>query len=249
MNVLSIGDNCIDWYLPPIATTFIGGQAVNVAVHLAARGHTVAYAGSVGTDEAGRRMLAALGKRGIDVRLLRKVPGRTGITTVGLDGNGERVILTEDYGVSAPVVIDQEILAAARSADLVFAAHVVDLEPLVRSVPRGSAFGVDLSERGSATTARWLADARFVFISRARETLDAIRAEARRLLDAGVEEVVATRGAMGALVTTQNESLEVGADARKIVDAGYAIERADAFDMFPNTPHVETVVVFTRIHP
>ena len=35
-------------------------------------------------------------------------------------------------------------------------------------------------------------------------------------------------------------------DARKIVDARYAIERADAFDMFPNTPHVETVVVFTR---
>jgi len=36
-------------------------------------------------------------------------------------------------------------------------------------------------------------------------------------------------------------------DARKIVDAGYAIERADAFDLFPNTPHVETVVVFTGI--
>jgi 23S rRNA (uracil1939-C5)-methyltransferase len=35
-------------------------------------------------------------------------------------------------------------------------------------------------------------------------------------------------------------------DARKIVDAGYAIERADAFDMFPNTPHVETVIVFTK---
>ena len=33
-------------------------------------------------------------------------------------------------------------------------------------------------------------------------------------------------------------------DARKIVDAGYAIDRVDAFDMFPNTPHVETVVVF-----
>jgi 23S rRNA (uracil1939-C5)-methyltransferase len=35
-------------------------------------------------------------------------------------------------------------------------------------------------------------------------------------------------------------------DARKIVDAGYAIERADAFDMFPNTPHVETVIVFAK---
>ena len=33
-------------------------------------------------------------------------------------------------------------------------------------------------------------------------------------------------------------------DARRIVDAGYAIEGITAFDMFPNTPHVETVVVF-----
>ena len=35
-------------------------------------------------------------------------------------------------------------------------------------------------------------------------------------------------------------------DARRIVDAGYAITRADGFDLFPNTPHVETVVVFDR---
>jgi 23S rRNA (uracil1939-C5)-methyltransferase len=36
-------------------------------------------------------------------------------------------------------------------------------------------------------------------------------------------------------------------DSRRIVDAGYAIDRADAFDLFPNTPHVETVVVFNEI--
>jgi 23S rRNA (uracil1939-C5)-methyltransferase len=35
-------------------------------------------------------------------------------------------------------------------------------------------------------------------------------------------------------------------DTRRIVDAGYTIERIDGFDMFPNTPHVETVVVFER---
>ena len=33
-------------------------------------------------------------------------------------------------------------------------------------------------------------------------------------------------------------------DARRIADGGYAIARADAFDLFPNTPHLETVVVF-----
>ena len=35
-------------------------------------------------------------------------------------------------------------------------------------------------------------------------------------------------------------------DARRMIDAGYTIDRADAFDLFPNTPHVETVVVFQR---
>jgi len=35
-------------------------------------------------------------------------------------------------------------------------------------------------------------------------------------------------------------------DARRIADAGYGLTRADAFDLFPNTPHVETVVVFDR---
>ena len=35
-------------------------------------------------------------------------------------------------------------------------------------------------------------------------------------------------------------------DARRILDAGYALERADAFDMFPNTPHIETVTVFAK---
>ena len=38
-------------------------------------------------------------------------------------------------------------------------------------------------------------------------------------------------------------------DARRIVDAGYRVARADAFDLFPNTPHVETVIVFDRPEP
>jgi 23S rRNA (uracil1939-C5)-methyltransferase len=35
-------------------------------------------------------------------------------------------------------------------------------------------------------------------------------------------------------------------DARRIVDAGYGIEEAAAFDLFPNSAHVETTVVFGR---
>ena len=35
-------------------------------------------------------------------------------------------------------------------------------------------------------------------------------------------------------------------DARRFVDAGYQVESITAFDLFPNTPHVETVVVLAR---
>ena len=35
-------------------------------------------------------------------------------------------------------------------------------------------------------------------------------------------------------------------DARLLLDAGYRLSAVDAFDFFPNTPHVETVAVFSR---
>jgi 23S rRNA (uracil1939-C5)-methyltransferase len=35
-------------------------------------------------------------------------------------------------------------------------------------------------------------------------------------------------------------------DARRLLDAGYGIRQLDAFDLFPNTPHVETVMLFQR---
>jgi 23S rRNA (uracil1939-C5)-methyltransferase len=35
-------------------------------------------------------------------------------------------------------------------------------------------------------------------------------------------------------------------DSRRLLDAGHAIRRVDAFDLFPNTPHVETVVTYLR---
>jgi 23S rRNA (uracil1939-C5)-methyltransferase len=35
-------------------------------------------------------------------------------------------------------------------------------------------------------------------------------------------------------------------DARTLLDAGYRLETVRAFDLFPNTPHVEALAVFTR---
>jgi 23S rRNA (uracil1939-C5)-methyltransferase len=51
----------------------------------------------------------------------------------------------------------------------------------------------------------------------------------------------------GRLIYVSCDPATLARDARRFVDAGYTIERADAFDLFPNTPHVETVVVFEQV--
>jgi 23S rRNA (uracil1939-C5)-methyltransferase len=59
-----------------------------------------------------------------------------------------------------------------------------------------------------------------------------------------LDAVVAYRASR--LVYVSCDVATLARDARRIVDAGYIVARADAFDLFPNTPHVETVVVFER---
>jgi 23S rRNA (uracil1939-C5)-methyltransferase len=48
----------------------------------------------------------------------------------------------------------------------------------------------------------------------------------------------------GRVVYVSCDVATLARDARRLVDAGYAIARVAAFDLFPNTPHVETVIVF-----
>jgi 23S rRNA (uracil1939-C5)-methyltransferase len=48
------------------------------------------------------------------------------------------------------------------------------------------------------------------------------------------------------IVYVSCDAATLARDARTLVDAGYAVGRTGAFDLFPNTPHVETVAVFER---
>jgi 23S rRNA (uracil1939-C5)-methyltransferase len=47
-----------------------------------------------------------------------------------------------------------------------------------------------------------------------------------------------------AIVYVSCDAATFARDARKLLDAGYTLTRMQAFDLFPNTPHVETVGVF-----
>ncbi len=76
--VATMGDNCLDHYLPPLDREFVGGNALNVAIGLRDLGHDVAYAGAIGTDDAGRVVLAAAQARGIDTTHVADLRGRDG---------------------------------------------------------------------------------------------------------------------------------------------------------------------------
>ena len=58
----------------------------------------------------------------------------------------------------------------------------------------------------------------------------------------------ALRGAIGlrasTIVYVSCDVATLARDARQLIDASYSLERVDAFDLFPNTPHVESVATF-----
>jgi fructoselysine 6-kinase len=116
--IATVGDNCIDRYLAPVDRVLVGGNAVNVAVNLKKAGHAVAYFGAVGDDEEGLRTRTVLGCLGVDVTSLRTVvPGRTSVTIIATDADGDRHFVCEDFGVCRgyrPDAQDMQRLLAMR---------------------------------------------------------------------------------------------------------------------------------------
>lgn len=103
-DVATVGDNCIDRYLPPVDRNLVGGNALNVAAGLRCHGHGVSYVGAVGDDDEGRAVLMAARALGIDLDQVSVVSGRTGVTTVRLRAGGEREFVEEVLGTSEDFV-------------------------------------------------------------------------------------------------------------------------------------------------
>ena len=85
------------------------------------------------------------------------------------------------------------------------------------------------------------------FLSRGLRTPPAtlIMDPPRTGMSKGAADAIARSGA-GRIVYVSCDAPTMARDARRLVDAGYRLVSLQGFDLFPNTPHVETAGVFER---
>ncbi|MFE1150263.1 PfkB family carbohydrate kinase [Streptomyces albidoflavus] len=84
--------------------TVPGGSGGRQAVAAARAGAAVSVAGAVGTDAYGERLRAGLVREGVDVDLLRTVPGPSGTAQVTVDASGSPTVVAVE-GANAALTV------------------------------------------------------------------------------------------------------------------------------------------------
>jgi fructoselysine 6-kinase len=218
-DIATVGDNCIDRYLPPIGRSAVGGNAVNVAVHLAQMGHRVGYFGAVGEDAPGLRIVRCLQAKGIDVGHLRVVAGQeTAYTDIGVDAAGDRIMLFEAFGACReyrPSPGECDLLRAMRHVHLGWLADGGALKRLL--VAAGVGVSQDLSVNAHGHPVDFgAAELSLAFAS--APSREAARAVIVRCLAEGAKAAVVTCGPLGSMASDGREIVEAEVRPVGVVD-------------------------------
>jgi len=210
-----------------------GGKGANQAVAAARAGASVAMIGAVGDDAYGAASLQALVAEGIDVTLVRRVPGPTGVAIIAVAPAGENQIVVapganahvrpEDVGLNKAagpgVLVTGLEIPMATAVAAVRCARDAGLVPILNPAPAAALPG-ELLELGAVMTP----NQHEVVVAIGSNDFEAAIDELARL---NRGPIVVTRGAAGAILA-DSERREVfpGFDARDVVDTTGA---GDAF--------------------
>ncbi|MFB3901995.1 MAG: PfkB family carbohydrate kinase [Acidobacteriota bacterium] len=233
------GDNCIDRYVRPLPTEFIGGNAVNVAVHLARLGAQVGYFGVLGNDFEGRTIRRVLSACGVCCSNLEIREGPTAVTWIEVR-DGERIVLDDDVGVQCPLFLSEQsrqVLAACSHVHCTaFTSWHIDwsaacpriVDEIQYLAARGKFVSVDFSELTQPGLARILGpNLSLAFVSRGSScTTSELEQTFRFFHDCGIPRVVVTLGARGAAYRGPDVQMEAPAAPIKPVDT---LGAGDAF--------------------
>lgn len=208
----TIGDNTIDLYVGADNLSFVGGNAVNVAVQLAEAGQDVAYFGAVGPDKRGARVRRALAERGVGVEHLTVISGVTSTSLVEVARNGERHLSAEDFGTSADYRPTSAELDALADCCVV---HIgwTPVAGQIRAALAGR--GVVVAQDCAVAEGYDGVDVAFCSAGEARPEADRLACEA---LAGGARLAVVTRGAAGSIAVDGARSWSQDAVRVPVVD-------------------------------
>jgi len=230
------------------------GTAGGTAVVLSRLGATVRSFGAIGTDAMGDTLLAMLSREGVDVGgLVRTTAGQTSASVIPVRPNGDRPAW-HCVGANATLTLeDLDLDQVIRSSHLhlggpEFLGGAPAGELLRYAKANGLSTSVDILAAGDPGLLQWIADAlphTDYLLPNDEQVLGFTGAPdlltgAQRLLAAGATCVAVTQGSKGALVVSNEETIEVPAFAIDMVDttgcgdafsAGFILGRALGRDL------------------
>jgi fructoselysine 6-kinase len=236
--VAAVGDNTIDVYVGRDSYSYVGGNAVNVAVQMTRLGRSVWYFGAVGPDAAGEQIREGLVRAGVGVAGLVVLPGRTSTSRIRVDPDGVRHFEAEDFGVCDGYLPDEAALE--RIVDGCAAAHIglmPDAEPVRRYLAdRGVLVSQDCGVTLLVESYRWMGIA-FCSEEAAGRSAESLAQDA---VAGGAALAVVTRGAEGSLPFDGLRWWRARAEPIEVVDttgagdafaAGFVDARLDGADV------------------
>jgi ribokinase len=227
-----------------------GGKGANQAVAAARLGAQVAMVGRLGDDDFGHTMLDSLVAEGVDVTFVTPEPKHpTGVALITVDDTGENtIVVASGANMNLSPVQVEAAMAAIEAADVLLLQLEIPLESVIRAAELARSHGtkVILNPAPARPVPNELLALVDVLVPNESETellagisfddpVGAGRA-AQKLLERGVETVVLTLGAHGALLAYGDQIQHVPAFEVEPVDttaagdaflAGFAVALAE----------------------
>lgn len=119
---------------PGMVVTAAGGVARNIAHNLALLGIGTALISVVGDDAYGQFILDETARAGVDISLVKRLAGRTGVYVALLDASGEMTGAINDMAILANLALTDADERALLAADLVVADCNLEVNMLKRLV-------------------------------------------------------------------------------------------------------------------
>jgi fructoselysine 6-kinase len=225
---VSLGDCCIDHYLPPIDREFIGGNALNVAIHIGRAGLPAAFVGAVSGDRYGQIILQALRQQNVDTSHVQHTASPSRRAKIQLTNENEHIFIHEGHIPTPRLELDDRALSFIKQHQLVHSGWLGGAQGYLPAIKQAiQCLSLDYGE-GQDTTflekTRSLAD--LAFFSMPLGTEEQARSRAEEMGRWGAEVVVVTRGRGGSLAFCNGEFYSQPAYPVQVVDS---LGAGDAF--------------------